>query len=402
MEDETVDETVGVKESEYYERLGVAPDASTSEIKKAYYKLAQRWHPDRVPEEEKKIASETFQGISEAYEVLNDEEKRRIYDRHGKEGLQQSGFHASDPFDFLRRFFGESEGEDGGYSVPVREEPLYVSLATLYNGKVKHKTVERSRTCDKCNGLGSENNEKYKRGSTCEGCDGNGTVLMMARNGPIIYQVKQECPQCKGSGHSIAEEDLCSQCHGEKVTKESKQFSIDIIRGMNYSEKISFFGEADQFPGKPTGNLVFVLLPKEDDPTPFKRSGDDLVLIDFEIPLIGALTGHKIRLQHLSGRDVILETAGIVSTGDIMKIPGLGMPVKNQVDNFGNLIVKFSVVFPKEISEQQKASLISIFPREEVEVRDGEEVHQFEKEEITMQEDNSDSQKEDTQGGVVQ
>jgi len=262
--------------------------------------------------------------------------------------------------------------------------------------------MERTRTCDKCNGLGSENNQKYKRGTTCEGCDGNGNVLMMARNGPIIYQVKQECPQCKGSGHSIDEEDLCSQCHGEKVTKESKEFSIDIVRGMNYSEKISFFGEADQFPGKPTGNLVFVLLPKEDDPAPFKRSGDDLVLIDFEIPLVGALTGHKFKLQHLSGRDVILETTGIVSPGDVMKIPGLGMPVKNQVDTFGNLIVKFSVIFPKEISLQQKENLLSIFPREEIEVGEGEEVHLFEKEEIPTQEDNSDSQNEEHQVCVVQ
>jgi len=389
-----------VKETEYYEKLGVSPDATTSEIKKAYYKLAQRWHPDRVPEEEKKIASETFQGISEAYEVLFDEEKRKIYDRHGKEGLTQSGFHASDPFDFLRRIFEE---DDGGYSSPAREEPLYVSLADLYNGKVKHKTVERTRTCDKCNGLGSENNEKYKRGSTCEGCDGNGSVLMMARNGPIIYQVKQECPQCKGTGHSIAEDDLCPQCHGDKVTKESKTFSIDIVRGMHYSEKISFFGESDQFPGKPTGNIVFVLVPKEDDPSPFKRNGDDLVLIDFEIPLIGALTGHKFKLQHLSGREIILETTGIVSTGQIMKIPGLGMPIKNQLDTYGNLIVKFSVVFPSEISEQQKTNLISIFPREEIEVGEGEEVYQFEKEEeIPMQEENSDSQNEDTQVCVVQ
>jgi len=137
---------------------------------------------------------------------------------------------------------------------------------------------------------------------------------------------------------------------------------------------------------------------KKGDKTPFKRNGDDLILVDFEIPLIGALTGHKSKITHLDGREVILETTGIVSPGEIMKIPSLGMPVKNQVDKFGNLIVKFSISFPAEITDEQKQKLLEIFPKPNVEAGEGVEVYQCEKE---IHEDMHDTDGSDSEHGTA-
>jgi len=261
--------------------------------------------------------------------------------------------------------------------------------------------VQRTITCEKCHGLGSENSEKYKTGTECPDCEGKGSVLKMARNGPMIYQFQQECTVCSGTGHSIAEDDLCDQCHGKKVTTESKRFTIEIQRGMDFNEHISFFGESDQAPGQTTGNLVFVLQPKEGDPTLFKRNGEDLYLIDYEIPLIGALTGFKFNLTHLDGKEIILETTGVVSSGDVLKVPGLGMPVKSQLDKFGNLFIKFSVVFPKEMSEEQKIRLLEIFPKKEPEVGEGVSVYQLEKAEKQQAADESDQEEQPQQGECV-
>jgi len=187
----------------------------------------------------------------------------------------------------------------------------------------------------------------------------------------------------------------------KKVTTEEKRFTIEIQRGMDYNERISFFGEADQVPGQTTGTMVFVLQPKEGDPSLFKRNEEDLFLIDFEIPFIGALTGFKFSLTHLDGREIILETTGIVSSGDVMKVPGLGMPVKNQVDKFGNLIVKFSVVFPKELSEEQRSKLLEVFPKKEPEVAEGVNVYHLEKAEKPQNAEESDQEEQPQQGECV-
>jgi len=250
-------------------------------------------------------------------------------------------------------------------------------LADLYKGRVKHKTITRTTLCKTCNGLGSEN-EKYKGGSECATCDGKGAVLRMARNGPMFYQFQQDCPDCNGSGHNIPESDLCPACKGKKVTSEEKRFTIEIQRGMDYNDHISFFGEADQVPGQQTANLVFVLQPKKGDPSPFKRQGNDL-LLDHEVPLVGALTGHRFMVVHLDDREVVLETSGIIRPGEVLKIPGLGMPIKNEVEKFGDMFVKFHVIFPTELSEEQNRKLLEIFPVVPLPVGEGVEVLKCEK-----------------------
>jgi DnaJ-class molecular chaperone len=388
-----------VRETEYYERLGVTTEATKPEIKKAYYKLAQQYHPDRVEEESKKDeAAEKFKEISEAYEVLSDDEKRKLYDKRGKEGLQQSGFHASNPFDFLRRIFVPEEEQNSN----DRGEALHVTLQQLYTGTVIKKTVQRTVICSTCAGIGSLN-EKYKRSSECGTCEGKGSILRVAQQGPMIYQFEQECPDCKGSGHNIADEDLCELCKGKKVTIEDKEFTIDIQPGMEYDEHISFFGESDQIPGQTTGSLIFVLQPAESDKNCiFTRKGNDLML-DYDVPLIGALTGHQFSIKLLNNVDVYLQTHGIIKPGEIMKVLGLGMPIKNQSESYGNLIIKFNVVFPEELSHEQEHLLNEAFVKKPLVVPENTEWKVVEK----IQEDHdmhesSDEQNEPQEGCSVQ
>jgi len=326
-------------------------------LKKAYYKLAQKYHPDRVEEEDKKgEAAEKFKEISEAYEVLSDDEKRKLYDKLGKEGLQQSGFHASNPFDFLRQFFHMEEDQNPN----DRAEPIHVTLQQLFSGAIIKTTIQRTIICTNCAGIGSKD-EKYRGSSECGACDGKGSILRMAQQGPMIYQFEQVCPDCQGSGHNIADADLCELCKGKKVTIEDKEFTIDIQPGMEYDEHVSFYGEGDQVPGQTTGNLIFVLQPAESDKhCLFSRKGNDLML-DYDIPLIGALTGHQISIKHLNDEDVYLQTHGIIKPGEIMKVVGLGMSIKNQPESYGNLIIKFTVVFPEELSLEQEHLLNDAF-----------------------------------------
>jgi len=127
-----------VKETLFYDRLGVKPDATETEIKKAFYKLAQKWHPDKNPDN-KEEAEEKFKEINEAYEVLSDKEKRGTYDRFGKEGLSESGFHAADPFELFSRMFGGRAANSGPQRTENIEQGLSVTLEELYKGKKKNR-----------------------------------------------------------------------------------------------------------------------------------------------------------------------------------------------------------------------------------------------------------------------
>jgi len=148
-----------VKETLFSDRLGVKTDASESEIKKAFYKLAQKWHPDKNPDN-KTEAEEKFKEINEAYEVLSDKSKRETYDRFGKEGLSESGFHAGNPFDIFGSFFGGGFGGGGRSRGPQRtrdiEHAINVTLEDLFKGIKKKMKISRNVLCDTCSGTGSK------------------------------------------------------------------------------------------------------------------------------------------------------------------------------------------------------------------------------------------------------
>lgn len=345
-----------VKETAFYDRLEVKPEASESEIKKAFYKAAQRWHPDKNPDN-KPEAEEKFKEINEAYEVLSDKSKREIYDRYGKEGLTESGFHATDPFDFFGGFFGGSPRSQGPKRTKDLHHPLYISLADLYKGITKKMKVSRNILCDGCKGTGSKREGAVTK---CKGCDGNGVRVEIQVHGNMRLQRQTVCSVCSGKGEVIPESDKCTKCGGEKVVRDTKVITVEVTRGMKWNEALSFYGESDQSPDCISGDLVFVLKPKQDDTCPFERKGNDL-LYKQNISFIDALTGVNFVVHHLDDRDLLLSYPDVVNPGDVLCVPNQGMPIPGQLDKYGDLFITFNVTFPEKITDAQKKTLLTVF-----------------------------------------
>jgi len=337
-----------VKETEFYERLGVSPDASSEQIKKAYRKMAMKLHPDRNPGD--KTAEEKFKALGEAYDVLSDDKKRKIYDRYGKKGLEEGGFQARSASDIFSsifgshfNFFGDDDDDMGG---PRRGEdsvnPLNVTLEDLYNGKKSHIAVTRNVLCHECHGSGCKGG---KSATKCKTCDGRGVRVIVKRMGPMIQQMQMACNDCHGTGEVIDEKDRCPKCRGNHVVSERKVLELEVEPGMRDNQRLTFPGESDQAPDVEPGDVIFVIQTKPHNR--FKRSGDDLTMVQ-SITLVEALTGFQFTFEHLDKRTIIVKSAPeqVVKPGDVMAIPEMGMPIYGKPFCFGRMLVKFDIVFP--------------------------------------------------------
>eukprot|EP01130_Rhizamoeba_saxonica_P010177 TRINITY_DN4170_c0_g1_i1.p1 TRINITY_DN4170_c0_g1~~TRINITY_DN4170_c0_g1_i1.p1 ORF type:complete len:405 (+),score=112.07 TRINITY_DN4170_c0_g1_i1:294-1508(+) len=352
---------MSVVETEYYERLEVEVTATQSQIKKAYYKMAMKHHPDRNQGDED--AAEIFKSVSEAYEILSDPEKRDTYDRFGESGVKEGpGFDASDLFS---SFFGGFGGFGGGQRArrgPKKTKdmvsPLRVDLEDMYNGTIKKMRVKRDVVCQDC--LGSGAKEGSSGYATCMDCDGSGIKVSIQRMGPIIQQYQHECDTCNGQGETLPNKFKCSGCNGKKVVKQTKIIEIEVDKGVDEGKKIIVRGEADEKPGYQTGDLVFVIQQKEHDV--FERSGEHLIMSK-TISLVDALTGFSFKIEHLDGREVLINIKknDIIKDEDVREIPDLGMPVHTRPFQFGLLYVKFNVEFPETLSDNQIGTLRGIF-----------------------------------------
>jgi len=336
-----------VKETEYYERLGVSPDASMEQIKKAYRKMAMKLHPDRNPGD--KTAEEKFKALGEAYDVLSDEEKRKIYDRYGKKGLDEGGFQRRSASDIFSQFFGPGFsffGDDDDRSGPRRGDdsvnPLNVTLEDLYNGKKSHVAITRNVLCPSCHGSGCKSG---KSASKCKTCGGRGIRLIRKQMGPMIQQVQMPCNDCHGTGEIIDNKDKCPKCGGNHVVSDRKILELIVEPGMRDNQRLTFPGESDQAPDMEPGDIIFVIRTKEHDR--FKRSGDDLIM-NKSITLVEALTGFEFSFEHLDKRHIIVKSAPeqVVKPGDVMAIPDMGMPIYSRPFSWGRMLVKFDIIFP--------------------------------------------------------
>jgi DnaJ family protein A protein 2 len=351
---------MSVKDTEFYDRLGVEPNASTEEIKKAYRKLAIKYHPDKNPGNTE--AEEKFKEISEAYEVLSNAEKREKYDQFGKEGMSGGG--GIDPFDIFGSFFGMggSHAAGGRPRGPQRTKdmitPINITLEDIYNGKTKKMKVSRNVICNTCGGAGSKDGKAIPK---CKECDGQGVKMAVRQIGMGMFQqMRVECKDCKGKGVKVVEANKCGNCKGNKVVQESKILNVEIDKGVHENKKIVFSGESNQEPGLETGDIIFVV-----QVTPhelFKRSGNDLIM-EKKIELVDALIGYSYKFDHLDGRAVIVEVKSgqIIKPGDIREVAGLGMPMYSRTYEMGSLFIKFDVNFPTKLSNDQTVSLRKAF-----------------------------------------
>jgi len=344
-----------VKETGYYDTLGVKPNCTTDELKKAYRKLALKYHPDKNPNE-----GEKFKMISQAYEVLSNPEKRKIYDEGGeqaiKEGVDSSSF--TSPMGLFEMFFGGGMGrrkETRGKSIV---QGLTVTLEELYNGSTRKFAVERNIICDKCEGRGG------KKGSvaSCATCKGTGYQVKVTQMGPgLIRQQNSVCSECRGAGESINPKDRCKQCNGMKVVREKKTLEVHIDKGMSDGQKIVFGGEGNQEPDLEPGDIVIVL--DESEHPVFKRMKNDL-LTTVNLELSEALCGFQKVIHTLDSRDLVITAlpGEVIKHNELKCVLGEGMPQYKNPFEKGRLLIHFLVNFPTSIDPSIVPKLESCLP----------------------------------------
>jgi len=360
-----------IKETKFYDLLGVKPDATEQEIKKAYKKMALKCHPDHNPNNPD--AADKFKEITAAYEVLSDADKREMYNQYGEEGLKGGMGSGASPFDIFESIFGMGGmggfpfggGGGGRRAAPKKSEdvikPLPVTLEELYNSKSSKMAINKKIICLKCDGKGVKKGAASKK---CDSCKGQGIKMVVRQIGPgMIQQMQTVCPSCKGEGEVIKDDDRCSECGGEKVVKERKIIEVIVEKGMQNNQKIVFSGEADEAPGVLPGDVIFVLQEKE-HPI-FKRQGEDLFM-DKTITLLEALCGFQFAVTHLDSRKLLVksEQNTVIKPGDIKAIQEEGMPIYKRPMDRGVLYIKFTVEFPEpsKLLPEHKSRLEEILP----------------------------------------
>ena len=353
-----------VKDPKFYEMLGVQPNATDSELKKAYRKLALKYHPDKNPD-----AGDKFKEISHAYDVLSDPQKREVYDRFGEAGLNgQAGGGMGDMMgeDLLSQLFGFGGGGGSGrrgQSGPRRGKDigheLKVTLEDLYNGKTSKLALNKTVLCSACEGRGGKEGAVKQ----CSGCRGQGVRVQLRQLGPMLQQIQSPCTDCQGTGQMIDPKDRCKQCNGKKVANEKKILEVFIERGMRDGHRIPFKGEGDQGPNIVPGDVIIVLDCK-DHPL-YERKGNDLIY-KAKVDLLTALAGGEVTMKHLDKRTLRVRMAPgeVIRPGSMKMIVGEGMPVFKRSQDFGNLYVVFEVEFPQDhwTTEENIAKLESILP----------------------------------------
>ena len=353
---------------DYYEVLGVGKDADAKEIKKAYRKLAMKYHPDKNPGD--KDAEEKFKEINEAYEVLSDEEKRSTYDRFGHDGLNgQGGFGGGQGFggfggsgfggfeDIFGDIFGSSFGGGFGGSSSRRRGPkrgadirqsVTISFEDAAFGKKIKVKINRSEECEECHGSGARPGTSKK---TCPTCHGSGTVQSVQRTpfGNIASQ--RTCSTCDGEGE--INESPCNKCHGKGSIRKTKTIEVDIPAGIDDGQMIKLSGQGEVGEkGGPRGDLYIVVNVQKHDI--FTREGYD-VYIEMPIRFTQAALGDKLEVPTLDGKVSYTLPEG-TQTGTVFRLREKGIP-KLRSNSRGDQYVKVIIDTPKKLNDEQKELL---------------------------------------------
>jgi len=357
---------------DYYDILGVPRDADEDRIKKAYRKLAMKYHPDRNDDPE---AEERFKEVTEAYEVLRDQDKRARYDRFGEAGLGGAGgragrgagfggaFDLSDAFEMFMREFGGMGGggfgdvfgggrRGGSRAGPRRGSDLRVritvDLGEAARGAEKTLRVKALDPCERCDGSGAEPGTEAE---TCPTCGGAGEVRQVQRSmlGQLVSV--RPCPDCGGEGRRIHER--CEACRGEGRVRHEKTVRVEVPPGVSTDDVLKLSGRGNAGPrGGRRGDLL-VVVEVEDDPR-FERRGDDLIL-DFPVTFSQAALGADVEVPTIDGARTLSVPAGIQS-GQALRMRGFGMP-RLRASGRGDQVVRIRVWTPTDLTGEQKEAL---------------------------------------------
>lgn len=336
---------------DFYEVLGVNRNASEADIKKAYRRLAMKYHPDRNPGAE---AEQRFKEAKLAYEVLSDPQKRSAYDQFGHAGVEAGGGFGGGPGgaqgfgDIFGDVFGDIFGGRAGGSRVHRGADLRYDLALSLEDAVTGKEVKiRIPTlvdCHHCGGSGAKPGTKAK---TCPTCSGAGQVRMQQG----FFSIQQTCPQCHGAGSIV--ETPCSHCHGQGRLKEQKTLSVKVPAGVDTGDRIRLAGEGELGEkGGPPGDL-YVQINVQDHPI-FTRE-DNHLFCDVPIGFVTAALGGELQVPTLNGK-VMLKIPPGTQTGKMFRMRSKGVkPVRG--GPIGDLICRVLVETPVNLTERQKELL---------------------------------------------
>ncbi len=347
---------------DYYEILGVSKNASQEDIKKAFHKLAHKYHPDKGGDEKK------FKEINEAYQVLSDKQKRAQYDQFGRvfEGGQPGGgqgfdfnwawgnknyqdFDFEDISDVFEDFFGfggrKATKKDLRKGKDIQID-IELNLEDTLKETIKKVTLNKMSVCQRCHGQGAEPGAKIKE---CFSCRGTGQVQQVKKTFFGSYTSVGVCPECQGEG--TIPEKSCNVCKGQGRIKNDETFEIFVPAGvdMNQVIKVEGKGDAGKKGGK-AGNLYTRILIKE-HPV-FERRGDDLYL-ELMINYSDAVLGSEVEIETLDKTKLSLEVPMGTESGKILRISGKGIPHFGGYGR-GNLFVELRIRTPKKLTKEQK------------------------------------------------
>lgn len=365
---------------DYYDVLGVGKSSDAAEIKKAYRKLAMKYHPDKNPDN--KEAEDKFKEINEAYEVLSDETKRKNYDQFGHEGVNGQGFGGAGGFggqgfggfdDIFGDIFGDMFGGGFGGGRPRRRGPergadirqrINISFEEAAFGKKVQVKINRSEECEECHGSGAKPGTSKK---TCPTCNGSGQVQSVQRTPFGNIASTRTCSTCNGEGEVI--DSPCNKCHGKGSIRKTKTIEVDVPAGIDEGQMIKLSGQGELGTrGGPRGDLYIEISVNAHQL--FTREGYD-VYLEMPITFAQATLGDDIQVPTLDGK-VEYQVPEGTQTGTVFRLKGKGIP-KLRSTVRGDQYVKVTVEIPKKLNDKQK-ELVRQFAKE-----CGEEVHERQK-----------------------
>jgi molecular chaperone DnaJ len=354
---------MAMQKRDYYEVLGLSRDSADEEIKKAYRRLALKYHPDRNPGD--KEAEENFKEAAEAYEVLSDRDKRQIYDRFGHEGLAGRGFTGFSGFDDIFSSFGDIFEDFFGFGGRRSKGPrprqgnnlrydLELTLEEAFSGIEKEIIFNKLVICGACDGTGMTHGAKPM---TCSTCQGRGQVIRSQG----FFQISTTCPSCHGQGQVIT--DPCRECSGGGKIRIERRVNVRIPPGVDTNSQLRLTGEGH--PGEyggPPGDLFVVIHVKDHEF--FTREGEDLIC-EVPISFVQAALGDTLTIPILGedGRHD-LEIPPGTQPGDVLKVIGKGMPSLKDHRRKGDIYTKLIVKIPKKLSQDQR-ELLTAFAESE-------------------------------------
>ncbi|MBP27639.1 MAG: molecular chaperone DnaJ [Planctomycetaceae bacterium] len=354
----------------YYEVLSVTRDASRDEVKRAYRRLAMKYHPDRNPGDT--AAEASFKEAAEAYEIIGDPERRRMYDQYGHEGLRQRPGHAMNPDDIFSMFSDIFEGMGGGRGGRRRhvrgydlEYQLDITLEEAFAGVERDITFTRLDVCSDCDGDGSAPGSSPE---TCTTCGGNGQVAQAGLGG--MFRMVTACPACRGKGKVVS--DPCRGCDGRGRRSVERKLSAKIPAGIHSGQAVRLSGEGEPPPPEvdPAGNGQrgdLHVLVRVEQHEQFERDGDDLMVLvpvnftqlamgaDIEVPTLDSPEPHCLHVPPGT------------QNGELSRIPNRGMP-NLRSGRPGDLVAVLHLVVPRNLSETQRDLLKQYAETEDVAV----------------------------------